>query len=153
MNKLTAIVALAVVVGVFSSPTSAQDAANSDMQLPEACQQASGAQAGMAGMDHNAMMESMQKSMSGNIGESTKGYMQAMMSMHQPMMQGAMAADPDVAFNCSMIAHHKGAIAMSKVQLQFGKDEESKKMAQKTIDNQTKEVEEMTKWVMEHAKK
>jgi uncharacterized protein (DUF305 family) len=68
-------------------------------------------------------------------------------------MQGAMAQDPDVAFNCSMIAHHQGAIAMAKTELQYGKDDAAKKMAQKTIDEQSKEVEEMTKWVEEHAKK
>jgi uncharacterized protein (DUF305 family) len=51
-----------------------------------------------------------------------------------------------------MIAHHLGAIAMAKVELQHGKDEAARKMAQKTIDEQSAEVEEMTKWVEEHAK-
>jgi uncharacterized protein (DUF305 family) len=32
---------------------------------------------------------------------------------------------------------------MARIQLQFGKDEKSKNMAQKTIDNQSKEVDEM----------
>jgi uncharacterized protein (DUF305 family) len=41
---------------------------------------------------------------------------------------------------------------MARIQLQFGKDEKSKNMAQKTIDNQSKEVDEMVKWVEEHAK-
>lgn len=78
--------------------------------------------------------------------------MQAIVGMHPPMVQGAMAPDADLAFNCSMIAHHKGAIAMAKVQLAHGKDDEARKMAQKTIDAQSKEVEEMTKWVEDHAK-
>lgn len=48
--------------------------------------------------------------------------------------------------------HHLGAIAMARVELQHGKDDEARKMAQKTIDQQSAEVEEMTKWVEEHAK-
>ncbi len=52
--------------------------------------------------------------------------------------------DPDLAFNCGMIAHHQGAIAMSEVELKLGKDEKSKEMAQMIIDAQRKEIEEMT---------
>ena len=36
---------------------------------------------------------------------------------------------------------------MARVELQHGKDDEARKMAQKTIDQQSAEVEEMTKWV------
>ena len=104
----------------------------------------------MAGMGG---MENMQQNMGGQMSQATRDYMQAISAMHPPMMQGAMAQDPDVAFNCSMIAHHQGAIAMARVQLQHGKDEEARKMAQNTIDQQSKEVEEMTKWVEEHARK
>ncbi len=55
-----------------------------------------------------------------------------------------MIKDPDLAFNCGMIAHHQGAIAMSEVELKTGKDEKSKEMARMIIDAQKKEIEEMT---------
>ena len=103
-------------------------------------------------MDGMKNMEAMQQSMGGHMKDASKGLMQAIMNMHPPMMQGAMAENPDVAFNCSMIAHHSGAIAMAKVQLVFGKDAEAKKMAQRTIDQQSKEIEEMTQWVEAHTK-
>lgn len=86
------------------------------------------------------------------MNDASNGYMKAMAGMEPPMMQGATAQDPDVAFNCSMIAHHQGAIGMARVELQFGKDEQARKMAQKTIEEQTKEIEEMTKWVQAHTR-
>jgi uncharacterized protein (DUF305 family) len=143
---------LVVTLGLaFSATVSfAQDQASSKITLPEACRQAVQMPANTG--DMNRMLEQMHSSM-GQMSEATQAYMQAMMAMHPPMMQGAMAPDPDVAFNCSMIAHHQGAIAMARIELQHGKDDEAKKMAQKTIDEQSKEVNEMTKWVEDHAKK
>ena len=110
----------------------AQDQTASETKLPEACQQAGQMPANMG--DMHGMMQQMHQNMGGQMSEAGKAYMQAMMEMHPPMMQGAMAQDPDVAFNCSMIAHHQGAIAMARIELQYGKDDEAKKMAQKTID-------------------
>ena len=132
----------------------AQGEAGSEIKLPEACQkaiQASGNMSGMPQMD--AMTKDMQQRMGGEMGEATKDYMQVMAAMQQPMMQGAMAQNADVAFNCAMIVHHLGAVAMARIELEYGKDEASRKMAQSTIDAQSKEAEQMTKWVEEHAKK
>jgi len=120
------------------------------IELPAACKKD-----GTTG-DHMAMGQQMMQQMQGasaNMNDANMGYMKAMMAMHQPMMEGATVPDADIAFNCAMIAHHQGAIEMAKVQLQHGKDEQSKEMAQKTIDQQGKEVEEMTKWLEEHASK
>ncbi|WAJ31249.1 CopM family metallochaperone [Antarcticirhabdus aurantiaca] len=116
------------------------------VQLPEACTKAAGS------MDMSSMSGAMGGMMSGEgKSEVVKANMDAMMKMHMPMMQAMMIEDPDLAFNCGMIAHHQGAIAMAEVELKMGKDEESKKMAQKIIDDQKKEIEEMTAWVSEHA--
>lgn len=139
-------------LALSSAVVFAQDEAGSGIKLPDACQKAAQMPANMP--DMNGMMQQMQQNMTGNqLSEATKGYMQAMMAMDPPMMQGAMAQDPDVAFNCAMIAHHQGAIAMARIELEHGKDEAAKRMAQKTIEEQSKEVDEMTKWVEEHAGK
>ncbi len=103
-------------------------------------------------MGMGSMMVNMQQHMGGQMSEATKAYMQVMATMHQPKMEDAMAQDPDVAFNCSTIAHHLGAIAMARSPLQPGKDEASRKMAQSTVDGQSKEIEEMNKWVEVHTK-
>jgi uncharacterized protein (DUF305 family) len=63
-----------------------------------------------------------------------------------------MKDDADVGFVCGMIAHHMGAIEMSKTELKNGDDEQAKLMAQKIIDAQMKEIDEMSKWVEAHAK-
>ncbi|MCF3643144.1 DUF305 domain-containing protein [Rhizobium sp. TRM95111] len=86
------------------------------------------------------------------MAEHKKAMMEGMQQMHPAMMQGMMAKDPDVSFVCGMIAHHMGAISMSEVELKYGDDLQAKAMAEKIIDAQKKEIEEMTTWVNEHAK-
>lgn len=96
-----------------------------------------------------AKMHSMMESMSGH----QKAFMEGMMAMHDPMMQGVMAADPDIAFLCGMIPHHQGAINMAKVELEQGDSAEAKEMAQKIIDAQVEEIAEMTKMIEAEASK
>jgi uncharacterized protein (DUF305 family) len=62
-------------------------------------------------------------------------------------------ADADVAFVQGMIAHHKGAIAMSKVVLDHGKDPANRTLAQAIIDAQTREIAQMEAWLKERGVK
>ena len=88
----------------------------------------------------------------GQMAEHPQAMMEGMQQMRAAMMQGMMAKDPDVSFVCGMIVHHMGAISMSEVELKYGDDQQAKAMAEKIIDAQKKEIEEMTSWVNEHAK-
>lgn len=140
-TKLT--FAMALLLSGFAPAASAQQSSDQPMDvaptpLPEQCGQAEGASAGhtmpgMAGMDMSGMDE-------------------AMMKMHPAMMKGMMAKDPDVAFACGMIAHHRGAIDMAEVELKYGDNDEAKKMAQKIIDAQTNEIGEFKQWLDANAK-
>ena len=76
-------------------------------------------------------------------------YMMAMQRMHQQMMQ-THERDPDRAFAKMMIEHHRGAVAMSEVLLKHGKDAELKRMAQKSMDSQKKEIGELQSWLSRH---
>jgi uncharacterized protein (DUF305 family) len=76
-----------------------------------------------------------------------KEYMEGMQKTMPPMMEGMMKDDADVGFICGMIAHHMGAIEMSKTVLEYGDNAEAKALAQKIIDAQLKEIKEMTAWV------
>ena len=67
-------------------------------------------------------------------------YMDIMNKMHQAMSAGVQAKNADVGFAKGMIPHHEGAIAMAKVQLQYGKDAEMKALAQKIVDTQQSEI-------------
>ncbi|GGD87646.1 hypothetical protein GCM10011390_02960 [Aureimonas endophytica] len=150
MRKITILSAVLVLAGI--SHASAQDQqgmamSSEQVTLPKACEAAAGS------MDMSSMMGGMRDMMSGSeMNDVQKGNMDAMMKMHGPMMKAAMIKDADLAFNCGMIAHHQGAIAMAEVELKAGKDKESKKMAQMIIDAQKKEIKEMTAWVEKHAK-
>lgn len=68
-------------------------------------------------------------------------------AMHGDMAAGMTATDIDVAFVCGMIPHHQGAIDMARVELQYGKDEWAREMAQKVIDAQEQEIADMLKWL------
>lgn len=146
----TALAALTI-PAVAQDQSSGMQANPGDLSvLPEGCR------AALQGMDMSKMMGGMDMSqmmagMSGmEMDEAQTAYMEAMMRMHAPMMAAHMIKDPDLAFNCGMIAHHTGAIDMAKVVLEHGDDDESKMMAQEIIQAQEKEIKEMSDWIAEH---
>ena len=79
--------------------------------------------------------------------EAHQDLMAGMADMNKNMMAGGTAADIDVAFICSMIPHHQGAIAMAKAELAHGDDPWAKQLAQNIIAAQEKEIADMTDWL------
>jgi len=57
-----------------------------------------------------------------------------------------MTGDADKDFVSMMILHHKGAIDMSKVEINGGADPEIKKMAQDIIKKQEAEIKQIEDW-------
>ena len=125
--------------------SSAASAATREVGFPEMCKMAGDMMA-----QHEQMMK--QHDMSALKADFQKEFMEGMHKTMPLMMGGMMKEDADVAFVCGMIAHHMGAIEMSKTELKHGKNEEAKAMAQTIIDAQLKEIEEMSKWVDANAK-
>jgi uncharacterized protein (DUF305 family) len=141
-----------------SAPPQAQMPMGQMMQgMPEQCRSM------MQNMPQGCM-QMMQQMMQGRMGGSmpdmsaqpadqsaaTKAYREAGERMHGPMMEGVQTSDPDVAFVKGMIAHHQGAIEMSKIVLQYGKDDQTKKWASDVIREQQREVNEMQDWLKKH---
>ncbi len=93
----------------------------------------------MAGMDHSTIDGS-------NVSASTKAFDGAMTSMMKDMM-AVHTGKPDLDFMQGMIPHHQGAIEMSKVVLQFGKDAEVKALAENVIKAQDSEIAFMKAWL------
>jgi uncharacterized protein (DUF305 family) len=82
---------------------------------------------------------------------STKGYRDAMAKMGQSMAM-AYSGNADKDFVAGMIPHHQGAIDMAKVELQYGKDPQLRKLARDVIAAQQKEIAFMKSWQAKHAK-
>lgn len=72
----------------------------------------------------------------------------SMEAMGMEMDTGSLeSAEPfDQAFIDMMIPHHQGAIEMARVELEEGSDVETMDLAQRIIDAQSTEIEEMNSW-------
>jgi len=111
----------------------------------------------MAGMDHSGMMMGGMQ-MEGMMSHAslippefandpaTLAYAASMDKMMASMMI-PYTGDPDVDFVKGMIPHHQAAIDMAKVQLEFGKDPEIRKLAEEVIAAQEAEIAEMNAWL------
>lgn len=73
--------------------------------------------------------------------------MDGMDAMNSDMMAGGTATDIDVAFVCSMIPHHRGAIDMAKAELAHGDDPWARQLAEDIIAAQEKEIADMLRWL------
>jgi uncharacterized protein (DUF305 family) len=58
----------------------------------------------------------------------------------------------DVDFARGMIPHHKGAVEMAKVVLQYGKDPQLRKLARDIIKAQDTEIAFMQRWLKKNVK-
>ncbi|MDX2073083.1 MAG: DUF305 domain-containing protein [Alphaproteobacteria bacterium] len=76
-------------------------------------------------------------------------YIEANATMHKGM-DIVYSGNADVDFARGMIPHHQGAVDMAKVQIQYGKDEELKKLTRRIITWQEAEIGFMTQWLATH---
>ncbi len=75
-------------------------------------------------------------------GEMHNELSETMKTMMAKMNDMAMNGNTDKDFVLMMIPHHEGAITMAENQISHGKNFELKKMAQKMIEDQSKEISE-----------
>lgn len=101
--------------------------------------------AGHAAMGHAAPADA-------SASPSTKAFQ----ASGEEMMQGMNApytGNADKDFAAQMIAHHQGAVSMARVELEYGKDPEMRKLAQTIIKAQKQEIAMMKKWQAKHGAK
>lgn len=80
----------------------------------------------------------------------SQAYMQSMETMNKAMMSQPMTGDADHDFALMMRSHHQAAIDMAKVEIQYGKNPEMKKMAEKVVADQSKEIKQLDIWLGRH---
>ena len=68
-------------------------------------------------------------------------------NMKAGMSKMQMAGNTDKDFAMMMISHHESAIKMAKAELSHGMNSDLKKIAQKEISDQTKEISEFKSWL------
>lgn len=154
MNTISKIALLAT-FSALASAAFAQDAAVTvEKGMPEICTRNAGVMGHQGTMDKMMDKAGEMMGMSGNMmmsgamgmadmSEAGKAMMKGMAEMNRDMMMAMSAKDPDVAFLCGMIPHHRGAIAMAKAELQYGKNDWAKQLAGKIIEAQESEIKEM----------
>ena len=109
------------------------------------------------GMKMDGMnMDGMKKDgpmMKGNVpvNDAAKAFAEANMKMHKDMTM-EFTGDADVDFVRGMIPHHQGAIDMAEIELKYGKNPQTRKLAKDIIGAQKKEIAFMKSWLTKHAK-
>ena len=131
--------AAALILAAFATGARAEDMMAPPTDLPPIC---------LANAAHGTMgMGSMAMGAAPMASDQAHGDLMAGMDqMNTDMMAGATATDPDVAFVCAMIPHHRGAIAMAKAEIAHGDDEWAKTLAGQIIAAQEKEIAAFKDW-------
>lgn len=97
--------------------------------------------------DHGSMHHgSAESGAAGDASPSSKAFAEANAKMHKDM-DITFSGNADLDFVRAMIAHHQGAIDMAKVELEHGKDEAIRKLADDIIKAQEAEIRMMKEWL------
>jgi uncharacterized protein (DUF305 family) len=87
---------------------------------------------------------------SSDLSPGSKALEAANANMHHAMAV-EMTGDVDIDFMRAMIPHHQGAIDMARIVIEYGKDPETRKLAEEVIRAQESEIAVMKEWLARNA--
>jgi uncharacterized protein (DUF305 family) len=87
---------------------------------------------------------------SGAAGLPPQGPFEPVEARMKEAMAAASGADADHLWVRKMIAHHQGALDMGRIALEDTEDAEVRRMAQKTVEMQTRDIRELEAWLEAH---
>ena len=122
---------------------------NAEIEELKSISEAIGADAGgssSGGHDMEAMDSGGQSMTSDDLATLGLSEDEGGMAMHMSMVELESAKPFDRAFIEMMVAHHEGAVEMAEAQLAKGENAELNSIAEKIVDAQKKEIDDMTKW-------
>lgn len=132
MNRTTKLFALGLLL--LSTPATAEEGMGHDMHDKKSMYEM-----------HGNMSDAAPKS------EAAAAFAEVNAKMHKDM-NITFTGDADVDFLAGMIPHHQGAIDMAQVLLKYGKDPETRKLAEEIIAAQEKEITFMKDWLAKRGK-
>lgn len=109
--------------------------------------------ASMPSMSSTAEAQSAPASSQSASGDSTAAFKAADERMMKSMEGAAYTGHADDDFVSHMIPHHQGAVDMAEVELRYGKDPQLKKLAERIVASQRKEIQFMKSWQAKHGGK
>jgi len=74
----------------------------------------------------------------------------SMEKMHVAMTSVRPSGQSDTDFVRLMLPHHQAAIDMAKTELLFGKDPQTRRLAQEIVADQQSEIQLMQAWLKQH---
>ncbi|SPJ33960.1 CopM family metallochaperone [Kushneria phyllosphaerae] len=85
----------------------------------------------------------------GEADQAAHAFSEANQRMHHDMAIST-SGNVDMDFARGMLAHHKGALDMARIELEHGSDEQMRSLARDVIDAQQREISLLEHWIAGH---